>query len=226
MTQHEQHAWQHYDHVRRCVRFFAITLASPFLIGLVSAWTATLGFLLFLIGSPVLIGVLLVGSILYSVAGVKASRQTVTARGRFINALAAPIMLVITLALAWPSLSAGGFVGTWARLMMNKRHYEAIIAKAEKRHRSSGTTSSLEEDGGTEYIVDTGPPVRVAFNPQGMLDNWSGIIFDPTGEVMLAKGFDPITGRFAAPERVTKLFDGDLVRCRKLWANFYDCSFT
>ncbi len=59
-----------------------------------------------------------------------------------------------------------------------------------------------------------------------MLDNWSGIIYDPTGDVMLARGFDPVSGRFHAPDRITKLFEGDLVECRHLWSSYYSCSFT
>ena len=59
-----------------------------------------------------------------------------------------------------------------------------------------------------------------------MLDNWSGIIVDPTARVMEADGFDTATGEFAAPEEVTKLFDGDLVSCRHLWGDYYSCSFT
>lgn len=110
--------------------------------------------------------------------------------------------------------------------MISRGHYETIIAKVKRGHRSPGGMSSFEEDGGVRYVVDDGPPIRVAFNPEGMLDDWSGIIFDPTGEVMLAKGFDAITGKFSAPDRVTKLFGGDLVSCRHLSGNYYDCSFT
>lgn len=43
---------------------------------------------------------------------------------------------------------------------------------------------------------------------------------------MLADGFDPKTGKFVAPDRVTKVFGGDLVSCRHLWSSYYDCSFT
>lgn len=83
----------------------------------------------------------------------------------------------------------------------------------------------IERRYGVGLNVDRGPPLRVAFNPEGMLDNWSGIVFDPTGEVMQADGFDA-SGRFRAPDRITKLFGGDLVSCRRLWGDYYDCSFT
>jgi hypothetical protein len=226
MTAQEQEVSPTNDHVRQSARFFGVMLGGPFFVGLVSSWSAGFGFILFLFGSPVLIGVLLVGGVLFVIRGISAARRSVAPRDRTINVLAAPVLMVITFLLAWPSLGAGSFSGTWTRLMVNRSHYETIITKVKRGHRAPSTTSSFEEDGGVEYVVDAGPPVRVAFNPEGMLDNWSGIIFDPTGEVMMAKGFDPATGKFAAPERVTKLFGGDLVSCRHLWARYYDCSFT
>ena len=42
---------------------------------------------------------------------------------------------------------------------------------------------------------------------------------------MLADGFDE-QGRFHAPDRITKIFGGDLVSCRWLWGDYYTCSFT
>lgn len=44
--------------------------------------------------------------------------------------------------------------------------------------------------------------------------------------MMQADGFDPATGKFRAPDRVTKLFGGDLVWCRPLWRHYYECGFT
>ncbi|GAA3251647.1 hypothetical protein [Sphingomonas yabuuchiae] len=214
------------DHLRQSGRFFAIISAMPFMMGFTSAWLAAIGFILFVFGLPVLIGVFAIGAAGYLVQGIRIARQAKSMRDRAIAALAAPFMIGMTLVVAWPSLGAGNFIGTWTRLMVNRGHYEAIIERAKRGHRSPSTDSSAEVDGSIEYVVDAGPPVRVAFNPEGMLDNWSGIIFDPTGEVMLAKGFDGKTGKFAAPDRVTKLFGGDLVGCRHLWGNYYDCSFT
>lgn len=123
--------------------------------------------------------------------------------------------------IAWPLLATGSFVGAFTRLMLNSGHYEAIIARVQTNPRPAW----FEEDDGVTYSVDLGPPVRVAFNPEGMLDNWSGIIFDPTGDVMQADGFDQ-HGKFRAPERITKLFGGDLVGCRRIWGDYYACSFT
>ncbi|MEA3038187.1 MAG: hypothetical protein QOE79_700 [Sphingomonadales bacterium] len=68
--------------------------------------------------------------------------------------------------------------------------------------------------------------MRVAFDPEGIFDNWDGIVFDPTGEVMSARGFDPVTGKFAAPDKITKLFGGDLLGCSRLSGAYYACAFT
>ena len=125
--------------------------------------------------------------------------------------------------LAWPSFTAGILTGELSRLFINLPRYEAIISKTQTSADQGG--SDFRDTRGIRYIVDRGPPVRVAFNPEGLLDNWSGIIFDPTGEVMLADGFDQ-DGNFSAPDHVTKLFGGDLVGCRHLWRHYYSCSFT
>lgn len=62
---------------------------------------------------------------------------------------------------------------------------------------------------------------RIAFvtNP-GLADNWTAIVYDPTGKVALARGMR------TAPSDVLMLFGGDIVACGKLVDNFYSCSFT
>ena len=135
---------------------------------------------------------------------------------------ATPVLLVATILFAWPLLIVGEFAGNCAMLIIYQHHYENIIAREKGKPR----TIAYANDDGVTYSVDPGPPVRVAFNPSGILDNWSGIIYDPTGDVMQANGFDPKTGKFVAPESITKLFGGDLVSCEHLWGAYYTCSFT
>ena len=214
------------DHLKHSGIFFLLIVANPFLLGFIFAWNPGLGFLLLIPGIPLLLGTFVIGALIYLVRGIKLARQPAPARQRILTAFAAPVMTLVTILLAWPALVGGNFSGTWTRLMVNRTQYETIIAKARRGERSPIRNSAFEEDGGVEYIVDPGPPVRVAFNPAGLLDNWSGIIFDPSGVVMRADGFDPRTGEFAAPDEVTKLFGGDLVTCRWLWGDYYDCSFT
>jgi hypothetical protein len=39
-----------------------------------------------------------------------------------------------------------------------------------------------------DCLIDEDPPVRVAFVWYEILDNWTGIVYDPTGAVLTKKG--------------------------------------
>jgi hypothetical protein len=210
------------DHMKRACRFSALMVSVPAIVGFIGAWSAGAGFLLFILCIPAALLMLLVGLVVVTVRGVKLPLHTGSKRERALVVGIGPVLLAATLLAAVPLLRAGSFVGDLTRLMVNHRHYEAIIAKAAKQREAEW----YADDGGVTYSTDLGPPIRVAFNPAGMLDNWSGIIYDRTGDVMLAKGFDSTTGKFYAPDKVTKLFGGDLVGCRHLWGSYYSCSFT
>ena len=209
------------SYLKRQARFFGAIMVAVFLVGLVGAFSVGLGFVLFILGGPALLAVLLVGSAVLFGAGFRQARQSNDWATRSIAALSTPFLLTVTILASWGLYRAGYLFGELTRLSVNHSHYEAIIAKAQ----ASKEAKWLGEDRGVKYSVDRGPPVRVAFDGEGFLDNWSGIVFDPTGEVMKAHGFDA-RGKFFAPDRITKLFGGDMVSCRHLWGNYYDCSFT
>ncbi|HEU4821322.1 MAG TPA: hypothetical protein VFS87_09215 [Qipengyuania sp.] len=210
------------EFLRRILPFYAAIAAFPLGLGAIKAFSAGAGFLLLILGAPIVLLILLVGAATWLVRAVRLARETPDRVSAALAVLASPLLLAVVLLAAWPLLVAGNRTGTLARLALNHDHYSEIIAKAQRRP----VPAWFAEDGGVTYIADLGPPVRVAFNPEGFLDNWSGIIFDPTGRVMEADGFDPITGKFAAAESITKLFGGDLVSCRHLWGDYYSCSFT
>jgi len=209
-------------YVRWSAVFFALIALVPLVIGLIGAFEAWLGFVFLLFGVPVFFLTLLIAAIVFLIHGIRVARELPRMRERVAVVLLSPALVAAAIVLALPLLRVGQHVGDLARLTINRDHYELIIAEA----RAVQKASWFEDHDGVTYSVDLGPPVRVAFNPAGMLDNWSGIIFDPSGVVMLADGFDPKTGKFIAPERVTKLFGGDLVGCRHLWGDYYRCSFT
>ena len=151
-------------------------------------------------------------------------------RGRPKQALyaaAAPLGAIgLALALALPVTWAAAWTLDWASFLNNRSDYEEVVRLVQKGQFDAKVREYQEHDG-TKFMLDEGPPRRVAFPmPGGFLDNWSGVIYDPTGEVMLADGFDSETGEFAAPDRITKLFDGDIVSCRHMLGSFYNCSFT
>ncbi len=201
---------------------FGIFACLPFILSFVNAWSGGLGFLLFFFGIPAALVVLAVFSVIWIIRGVKVANVVSNRRHKITAILFVPACLTALFFVARPLLLAGTYVGSASRLAINRGRYDNIIEKV----RAKPIAANYAEFGGVTYSVDAGPPVRVAFNPDGILDNWSGIIFDPTGDVMLADGFDPKTGKFPAPDRVTKLFGGDLVECWPLWGHYYRCSFT
>ena len=103
--------------------------------------------------------------------------------------------------------------------------YAAIVRRLESDPIPvrDGTTA------GIRFLVDSGPPVRVAF-PQtdGILDNWEGVIYDPSGAVLSAGEWGSAGGTpaFSAPPEVRRLFGGDLVACEPLRDRYYRCWFT
>ena len=103
--------------------------------------------------------------------------------------------------------------------------YAAIIQRVESGSIPvrDATTADIR------FLVDSGPPVRVAF-PQtdGILDNWEGVIYDPSGAVLSAGQWGSAGGTpaFSAPPEVRRLFGGDLVACELVRDRYYRCWFT
>ena len=134
--------------------------------------------------------------------------------------------LLTAVALALPTIWIIAWICDWTYFLSHHARYQKIANLAEQGifDATAGDYSQLD---GTIFIIDPGPPRRIAFPlPGGFLDNWSAVIYDPTGEVAHAGGFNPTTGQFVAPERITKLFYGDLLFCRHMQGSFYNCSFT
>lgn len=134
--------------------------------------------------------------------------------------LGVPAIIVTAVLLSVPMLVIGNQTFIWGTVLLGRDWMNSVIAEAQGHPDI--------DSGGTviPYSVDRSGPVRVVFvtNP-GFLDNWSGIVFDPTRRVELANGWDS-SGKFLAPADVTKLFGGDLVSCRRLIDHFYHCGFT
>ena len=207
------------DQIKSPITYFAILLALVFCAGFWGAWDHFFTTILFIVG---LVFAWAVGSIFHLTKGILFARKSDHRRTRIAAILAPTCTATACALLALPALWSGSLLGDFARLSINSDQYEAIIAKAQ----ANPEEAWYEEHDGVTYSVDVGPPVRVAFNPNGFLDNWSAIVYDPSGEMQLADGFDAKTGKFVAPDRITKLFGGDLVRCRSLWGDYYACSFT
>ena len=103
--------------------------------------------------------------------------------------------------------------------------YDRIVDAVTKVPLSRESSSS---DAAIRYLVDNGPPVRVAFPKEGIIDNWWGVIYDPSDAVAQAKGWNFDTGKqvFTASPEVRTLFGGDLVSCWRIYRHYFACSFT
>jgi hypothetical protein len=125
--------------------------------------------------------------------------------------------IVAGLALFIPFASLGSAALERVRFAWHRSDYERVVAAVQ-----SGTTS----DTGLHYTVDPGPPARVAFPwPGGVIDNWCGVVFDPTAAVLEVNALQMGSPRWRAAS-VTKLFGGDMTACRLLSKTYYLCCFT
>lgn len=126
--------------------------------------------------------------------------------------------------LYYPISLLGARITAQTRFRWNQSQYESLVAR---RPPPDGRLGAIQYADGLEFIVDPGPPWRVAFPwPGGIIDNWCGAVFDPTGRVVPSK--DGVGGgpRSTVPEDLFKLFGGDLVSCRSLSPPYYLCCFT
>jgi hypothetical protein len=119
--------------------------------------------------------------------------------------------------------SIGPDVGVYSRLWRNESGYMRQVNKIMR-------TKSKEERDKLQYpiIIDEGPPIRIAFSWGGIVDNWHGIVYDPTGAVLKASEFKGDWSNWNSPTlaKVKKLFDGDMTSARHLWGPWYYCTFT
>ncbi len=89
-----------------------------------------------------------------------------------------------------------------------------------------GEDRRWREIDGVRVVVQPGEPRRVAFPlPGGLLDNWRGVVHDPSGEAMRVNALEKWSDQWR-DDPVTGWFGGDMVECRHLRDHFYLCSFT
>lgn len=208
------------DYIKRVCRFFAIIALIPLLSGFFGPFSAILGELLFILFFIALI-TLLIGTPVWM---VRAARLPIPVGNGWKRALAlgsAPVLFMITVVAFWPLFESGSFIGSLTRLTINRDHYDAIVAKA----RNARKPVSFKEDGDVTYSTDIGPPVLIVFNMREIRTEWGSIIYDPTGDVMLAKGWNTRYEDFFGPRRITMMFMRGMYGCRRLSGDYYNCFF-
>lgn len=124
-----------------------------------------------------------------------------------------------------PIATIGNSITTKVRFSLQRAGYDQVVA----REGATTPEPGFRESSGLHYVVDVGPPTRIAFIwPGGIIDNWCGAVYDPTGVVMRSNDFngDWSSWHDHVPSEVIKLFGGDLVHCEELDAPYYHCCFT
>lgn len=118
--------------------------------------------------------------------------------------------------------SVGWKTGTLFRFWRLQSQYEQQVAEILQ-------LPDVEAEGRKgSVIVDLGPPRRIAFSWGGIIDNWTGIVYDPSGEVLKAQNFKEDWSNWDDPslQHVRRLFGGDLRSAWHLWGPWYYCAFT
>jgi len=124
-----------------------------------------------------------------------------------------------------PLAHLGSLLTGHVRFWLLRDTYEPLVF--EMRSAPEATTGWVDARG-VAYRLDLGPPVRIAFLwPGGVLDNWCGAVFDPSGAVGTLVATDPaVSDPGAGRGALAYLFGGDLVGCSELDAPYYACCFT
>lgn len=163
---------------------------------------------------------LLGGALLLSSVPLAATAAIIGIKGKPGIMLATGVAVLTIAIVGWFTPAGKSFGAHW-KFWREKANYESIVSQL-----AAGADASAFDH---PITVDPGPPQRVAISWGGILDNWVGVVHDPTGEVMKANILDTKTwSNRDNPEYagVAGLFGGTLIRARHLEGNWYLCWFT
>ena len=165
---------------------------------------------------PLKLGSLIAGMALVAFAAIATTRRQAYGKTSLLMAV---IGLVAYFTFGFP-------VGERIRFAWLRPKYEArlkeILATLE-------TDAGASARGFPDCVLDEGPPIRVAFFwHRGVVDNWVGLVHDPTGGVLKANEFKRDWSNWSDPKLrpVKQMFGGDMYRARNVGKNWYLCWFT
>jgi hypothetical protein len=132
------------------------------------------------------------------------------------------IGLIAAICLAPTMLSLGQGVTRYARIEYSKPNYLEIVRGVEAGHLVSDSAfTGSGEFANQRFVVEEILGKRlIGFTlPGGLLDNWSAIVYDPSGILKQTQGS-------FVPDNFISLFGGTLVSCDHAYGPWWSCGFT
>ena len=117
-------------------------------------------------------------------------------------------------------------LGLQLRFYRFQQAYSEIVAELQ-----SGSIAQTGEHLGIAYKSENEPDFRVAFSWSGIIDNWYGVIYDPSGKIMRCNKSDPpFSGQNPSAdeelEKISMIFGGVIYKAEHLGGNWYLGWFT
>ncbi len=117
-------------------------------------------------------------------------------------------------------------LGLQLRFYRLKPEYSEIVAMLQ-----SGSISQKGTHHGIAYKSENEPEFRVSFSWGGIIDNWHGVIYDPSGRIMRCNKSDPrFPGQGPRDDeelgKIRMIFGGTLYKAEPLGNYWYLCWFT
>lgn len=147
---------------------------------------------------------------------------------KLINVLTLPVLLA-TLYFANPLLQPGVIKANLRfHLLIHEEEYLHVVDSFKNGKPGTCELSWCELDG-IQYSVDKlSDPIFVFRFGDGILDNWRGIIYDPSGDVKKAEVFYREGKSWNSSEysKLKSVFGGDLIQVQHIRGPFYLGTFT
>jgi hypothetical protein len=205
------------DYARGALRYFLLVLLVPLICGAAGPWTSYSGMLAFLIGLVVTAAAAIGGAIYWLIRAMALDMRSEKAATAWWMALPFALLLLSAPAAAYLG-AVGTMLGHLARLTVEHRQYEAIIARAPSVPREVARSEPTEGPNhvGLAYRIEHGPPLRVMFRPDYSRWMAGSIVYDESGDVMNGPG-PPGFGEFRP--RVGEIMSD----CARLWRKYEVC---